>query len=296
MNISFDVISYMLGALGIAVSIIFYFKGRREKKPIYLYENIPVIGSEHSIFGDEVKISFKDTPIKKLSMCRVTIRNIGGEPIRRHDIPESDPLKIYFDKGTKILSAKIKNFTKNPIKFEIFEVQDNSLGFTFDFLDKNDGALIEIIHDGSPSQKPQFKGTIIGAPHGFEVPKTNISKIGSANLIQPIFMLIFVILLYGGFNKMLVHIDTSIYPIAPSVADSVHGKELIKRASNGDRSAVREIRRLSGLSESSPLDTFEWTMKIALLVIFMLQVASLISQLKQKKYYDLMLKEVIEDT
>lgn len=287
MNISIDIIGYIFAIVGLVLAYIFYIKGKKEKKPIYMCNKISIIGNQYSILGEEVRISYKDRAVEKLSLCDITVRNVGDVAIRRQDIASSDLLRISFDEGVNILSCKVKNVTRAAIGFEISIVENNKAEFSFEFLDKNDGALIEIIHDGTACIAPKLSGTIIGALHGFIEAKEGLLIVTKWDIITPILQIILTILLMVAMNFTMTKMETRFFPISPSVADSQTGKDLIEKASHGDRSAVREIRRLSGLDPLPPLYWVEYVFQgiFTLMVLSLLGV--LFSRIRRKKIADL---------
>ena len=289
MNISIDIIGYIFAIVGLVLAYIFYVKGKKEKTPIYMCKNISIIGNEYSILGEEVKIYYKDRAVEKLSLCDITVRNVGDAAIRRQDIASSDLPRISFDEGVNILSCKVKHVTRVPIGFEISKVESNQAEFSFEFLDKNDGALIEIIHDGPASIAPKLSGTIIGALPGFREAKEGLLIVTKWDIITPILQVILAVSLMVAMNFILTKSETRFYPISPSVADSQAGKALIEKARHGDRSAVREIRRLSGLDPLPPLYWVEYVFQGILTLMVLSLLGVLFSRIKRKKITDLRL-------
>jgi len=93
--------------------------------------------------------------------------NSGNERIEKNDVAEKSPLRIEAKNGIKIFIASIINMTALENEFEIkINSEQNIVDCRFDYLSKNDGVTIQIIHSGRSSDELDFKGTIkdIGTP------------------------------------------------------------------------------------------------------------------------------------
>lgn len=180
-----DIIGYVIGIIGIIIAFIIYFLSKKDKKPVFLVEKVPVIGQKNSLLSEEdkIKIFFNDAQVEQVSICNITLRNLGKETIDKDDIAQSDPLRVVFDEHSKILKVHLLKVTREPINFKIIDFQNNILNLTFDFLDYNDGALIKVLYDGSASVSPVIKGTIKGAPTGFLEHKPGIDEYSKFNTI-----------------------------------------------------------------------------------------------------------------
>ena len=180
-----DIVGYAIGFLGILSAIIIYLLSKKEKRPVYLIRNIPVIGQKHSLIGEEdkIKILFNDAQVNQVTVCNITLRNIGKETIDSKDIADGDQLRIVFDTGARILKAYLIKSTREAINFRITDYQANILSFTFDFLDFNDGALIKVLYDGNVSAAPAVMGTIKGAQLGFVEQKSGVDEYSKFNTV-----------------------------------------------------------------------------------------------------------------
>src|SRR4030042_2883650 len=186
-----DIVGYIIGILGILVAIITYSLSKKEKRPVYLIRNIPVIGQKHSLLSEEDKINifFNDAQVNQVSVCNITLRNVGKATIDSKDIAEGDPLRIVLDEGSTILKAYLVKSTREAINFKITGYQENILNFTFDFLDTYDGALIKVLYDGNISISPAVKGTIKGAPQGFVEQKSGTEEYSKFNTFVSLFLI-----------------------------------------------------------------------------------------------------------
>lgn len=192
------IMSYILAIIGFILAYIFYKLSRKEKRPLYVTKNIPIIGQQHATLSSDIKIFYKERLINQVSICRIAIENNGKALIDKGDIVSTDPLKIIFDKDIQILSVKIIKISRDPINFKITEIQKNIINFTFDFLDKNDKAIFEVIYDGEATIKPVIKGTIKGATKGFEDLKSVLDPYSKTNTFLSIFIILLGIFMFIG--------------------------------------------------------------------------------------------------
>jgi|WetSurMetagenome_2_1015567.scaffolds.fasta_scaffold294751_2 hypothetical protein len=173
-----DIVGYIIGMLGIIVAMVIYILSKKEKCPVYLISNTSIIGQQYALLSkeDKITIRFNDTQINQLSICNILLINIGKQTIDSNDIADSDPLRLIFAEGSKILKAYVVKSKREAINFRIVSYKKNVLNFTFDFLDAGDGALIKVVYDGSLTQSSLVKGTIKGASKGFVLQKEGSDK------------------------------------------------------------------------------------------------------------------------
>lgn len=161
----------LIGVLGIILGIVGIFSYRISKsiaKPSYQKSSLRLIGGNEDNLPKAVKVTYKGNEVDRLTKTTLTIWNNGTEILDGNDVVKSDPLFISFNANDKILSHKILKKTKdaNAFVLEAFENATNKLYFKFEYLDPNDGVVIELLHD-SEERYPSFNGTIKGLPSGF---------------------------------------------------------------------------------------------------------------------------------
>ena len=113
-------------------------------------------------------VTFKGSVVERLTKTILIFWNNGTEVIDGKDIVASDPIEIAFYSGDNILSYRILKRTKDANKVIVDKswLSDNALLLSLDYLDPNDGVVLEIIHD-SEEKYPKITGTIKGLPKGF---------------------------------------------------------------------------------------------------------------------------------
>lgn len=153
-----NVVSLGLGALGLMLSFYFYVKSKREKKPVFLTKTYSLVKNQISAIPG-LSISFNETPIKSLSLTKLAFWNSGTETINCTDIVNSDPLRIDGTELNTIVGAKI-SFTRRSVSNIEVRLVENIVQLSFDYLDKNDGAIVDIYH--TEPLKINVSGTIKG--------------------------------------------------------------------------------------------------------------------------------------
>jgi hypothetical protein len=80
------------------------------------------------------------------------------------DIAESDPLRITF-RGADVLDGRVVTQTRPAISFTA-DTHDGDCFINFDFLDRHDGVVLELLHTAGETARPSVQGTIKGLPAG----------------------------------------------------------------------------------------------------------------------------------
>ena len=158
----------VLGVIGIVLTVIglyLSFKGWKRKKPTYVIRSNNIFsGLEHTIPDVEVKFPGYGSPVKALTVTKIAFWNAGTETINRQDVVKYNPLSLRAKSGVVILSVSVIERTISFNKLECgFNRERTEATITFDYLDHNEGALIQIFHSGTGNHDIQLEGTIKGA-------------------------------------------------------------------------------------------------------------------------------------
>lgn len=154
------IFDYFFIILGLYLSIAFYYKQKRDKKPVYKFVSYQLIGKHLS--GDEkIELKFDGKPIKHLITTKFSFWNLGKDPIRRSDLSTIEPLKIGIQKGMEILEYRILHlYPSNDIKVEVI---NNQIQITFEYLEKDQGVAFEFKHNSEHERFIELSGVVIGA-------------------------------------------------------------------------------------------------------------------------------------
>ncbi len=163
-------------ALGIA-TIILALKLVKKRQPVWAYKTTKIIGLGSDAPPDlkhqylllailfplpELKLTFNEQPVSDVYRTRFILFNKGIEAILKDNVTES--IAIHF-KGANILRqptilAKSRKGIGLSAK-QVVKDRDNAIEISFQYLDHNDGAVIEVLHT-TTSQDIKPSGNIIG--------------------------------------------------------------------------------------------------------------------------------------
>lgn len=156
-----------LGVIGIVVGVVvsyyFYRKSIRIKEPVYSIKSNNLISGSVSTL-ENLNITYKDFKVENLTVSKVLFYNRGAETISRQAIETLKPLAIA-SVDTTILDASILqvNNLSNNVQVR-YEKSNENVYIDFDYLDQNQGAVIQVIHTGLSSEEITVYGDIMGVP------------------------------------------------------------------------------------------------------------------------------------
>jgi hypothetical protein len=133
---------------------------KKERELVYSFSSFNFIQGFDSF--NELEFTFNNNKIKNFTKTKLIFWNNGRKIINKKDIPKAGPLKIKLSESSyKILSYKILkvNNPANQIKLEYNET-NQEITLKFDYLNKNNGAVVEIIHDGKTKKDIKLEGDI----------------------------------------------------------------------------------------------------------------------------------------
>lgn len=161
----------LLGAaLTLLVGYWFYVLQTRRNSPRIAFRSFswPVVvrapqhGQEPS--GD-IEIRYRGTAIPRLTRSRVVLWNPGWKVIEARDVVASDPLSFLFPDGD-VLEATLVKTTRDAPSVSV-RVDEGRCFVEFDFLDREDGATIDLLHTAADAA-PSWSGTVKGMPEGIQ--------------------------------------------------------------------------------------------------------------------------------
>jgi peptide deformylase len=158
----FNAISFAVGLFGIYLA----FRYRpRNPRLAYQYEALSVTRSDDlRRFDDRISISWDGRQVTDLSLTRIVFWNDGPKTVEGTQIVRTDPLTVSFSGPHQILIARIVRVTKSANAVHL-DLEEQQVAVTFDYLERGDGVLIEILHT-SMDATPRLSGQIRGIPAG----------------------------------------------------------------------------------------------------------------------------------
>jgi hypothetical protein len=156
-------VGFAIGLIGFILGIVFYFKSKKDKIPRYSLWSINIVRDlEAKIKG--LKVAYEEVEVANLTLSKVAFWNAGRETIHKQDIAAAEPLAIKLKNESRILDVKIL-FQKTPANnFSITTNEDKKqVLLSFDYIDKDEGTVIQFLHTGKSSEDIEVVGKIKGA-------------------------------------------------------------------------------------------------------------------------------------
>ena len=156
-----NVLFLILSVVSITLAYYFYYKSLKEKKPVYNWKTYPLF-QPNPIVGNKIEIKYNGNQIDNLSLTKFAFWNAGRESVRSEDIAPNAPFLITVDKSVNIFDFEVidQNIINN---FSLEKIDDQTIKANFDFIDFNDGIIINIFHSRLRNTGFTVKGTFIGA-------------------------------------------------------------------------------------------------------------------------------------
>jgi len=146
---------------------VLYRASRVTASLVYQKRSLRLIGSDEPAMPHDVEVRYRGHPVERLTKTHLVLWNSGKATIRGTDIVEDDPIRCEFLPESQVLEVSVVQSTRLANKVFVKPVNDHSNWaiITFDYLDPQDGATIEILHTDS-NRYPAVMGTIRGLPRG----------------------------------------------------------------------------------------------------------------------------------
>jgi len=153
-------ISTILGIIGILLGVYFYLESR--ERPELTYSVSPVrtaVVNKGQISKLKVLFNGVETTAD-ISAAQVAIWNDGKRPIRPENVRKAVTIKL--QGNTPILEATIKKTNREVVQFVVDQskLQVGEIGVSWNMLERNDGAVLQVIYAGSPGLGLSCEGII----------------------------------------------------------------------------------------------------------------------------------------
>jgi hypothetical protein len=156
-----------IGVLSIIVAVVIYRASAIGARPVYYRRSFRVIGFNEDEFMQNVEILYRGKHVDRLTRTRVIFWNAGKKIIYGSDIVADDAVRCELSPDALALEVRVIKHTRDANKFTAI-IDDNSQNrviLSFDYLDPQDGVVVELLHTDSVPD-PVVKGTIRGVPKG----------------------------------------------------------------------------------------------------------------------------------
>ena len=152
-------IGLLVGAIGVWIAL----KGIKRKLPRYSIRSMNLIEDRISSI-DSLQMRYGGEAIRNLTVSEITFWNAGRDTIQHDDIPEADPPRITVVGEARILRAVVleRSSEANQAMLQLLPDQQ-TVRIVFDYLDQNEGIVIQVLHTGLSEEDLEFNGSIKGA-------------------------------------------------------------------------------------------------------------------------------------
>lgn len=120
----------------------------KERKQLSYYQRSQSIIRDKKGKFDKLSVLYDGQLVDSICVSTVTIWNSGNRTINDSDIVESKELTLSLLEDNKILSADIIAVSEDTNNFKITMIDNSSMKILFDYVDKKEGVVIQIIHTG----------------------------------------------------------------------------------------------------------------------------------------------------
>lgn len=126
-------------------------KGKEKKEISYTINTYEIVRAGKNIIP-EFEVLYRRKPVSNLTVSRIVIWNSGNRMLKSEDIVDVKPLSIISnDDGPEILDASIIKHSEEFNKFTVSKMNPHCAEIKFDYMDKQDGIILQILHTGSIS-------------------------------------------------------------------------------------------------------------------------------------------------
>jgi hypothetical protein len=172
-----SIVSLAIGLASFFAAYIFYKKSLRLKLPMYeVYTNILVQDGVSQMSG--LDILYKSRRVPVLSVSKVVFWNAGSDTLENSDIVKANPIRICCAGDIQLLDAEVLSANNKSSQFLIeLAHSENEALIKFDYLDKDQGGVIQVVHTGLRSSDLAVIGDIKGA---------KLKKIRTTDFTEPL--------------------------------------------------------------------------------------------------------------
>lgn len=156
--------SLILTIVSLISAVYFYRKSKEQRNPLSYYVTFREIDKLYSD-NSEIRISFRDEIVERVYTTYVWFWNAGRKPILPQDVRPNQKLDMRIsddDYTLRILDYRIVTTSRPEVGVQVARASDNMLTIAFEFLDRNDGWLIELQHTGDYFSDIEYPTVILG--------------------------------------------------------------------------------------------------------------------------------------
>lgn len=139
-------ISLALAIVGVA-SLIIGIRSRKKLELSYGQSSFQIIKKGKTTI-ENLYLLFGEKEISDLTITKFAIWNSGNEVIDGKDIVSGKPLQITAHNNAEILDVSITEKVEETNNFVITDINKNRAEVKFEYVDKKEGVIIQVLHSG----------------------------------------------------------------------------------------------------------------------------------------------------
>ncbi|MBU0509338.1 hypothetical protein KKH27_10930 [bacterium] len=149
----------IIGLLG----LLLFLRSKRDKRPCFAQRSTNILTDLKSSFG-AIEVTYESQPIQSFTSTRIAFWNEGRETINRADIPSGAPITIRVGEGHRILEVKtvFRVEEANQMDIHISDSEARQAAISFEYLDQDQGGVVEILHTGTSDSDISISGLVKG--------------------------------------------------------------------------------------------------------------------------------------
>jgi hypothetical protein len=157
---------WILAVAALAFGVWSFFRMKEEREPTIYYRTY--IDTMKFTKENRLKVFFDSEEVNQVTTTILFFWNNGKRPIKKEDLP-TQLMVVYPADDVRILDFKVLKVSRDLVNFSVTRCGDSIIELHFDFLDRDDGAVIAITHSGDEYVSPTIIGTVIGVPKGIPI-------------------------------------------------------------------------------------------------------------------------------
>ena len=157
-------VSTVASLVSIGLAVYFYYAGIRRRDLSYYFHpirtKIATIGED-----SRLRATYDGRELKgSLTAMQFAIWNAGDEPIRPDDV--LDRVTVTAPPGVRVLDIKVRQEARRVVGFRVDDTQKSEgvLDLSWKILERNDGAVVQVLFEGAPDAPFRIDGAIVGQP------------------------------------------------------------------------------------------------------------------------------------
>jgi len=193
--------------IGALIATFFYYKSRKSKKPRFEIKSYNII-RDFEAQTVPLEIRFSGVEVENVTVSKIAFWNAGDETMKGSEVASTDPVTVHLTSGCKILDAKVLAIKNKANKIEIEKQGDSCVVVKFEFIDKDEGAVIQLVHTGKSSRDIRVDGTVWGAGK----PKTRVRPLSQRILMMAGLVIVGIIVVAATFTAEFAIQKAVMYP------------------------------------------------------------------------------------